>query len=144
MDANSIVTPGKLRKACAADIQAIVELVRQNLDRILPRSVEDIREMIDYFWVIEEGDRLVGCACLEVYSHKICEIRTLVVAADCYGKGYGSMLVDAAVAEAKRRKIPQILAITSSKEFFEKLNFTTCLNEKFALFWNGNKGAAAD
>jgi N-acetylglutamate synthase-like GNAT family acetyltransferase len=43
--------------------------------------------------------------------------------------------VEAAVAEARRRGIPQILVVTSNVEFFSRLNFQTCLNEKFALFY---------
>ena len=45
------------------------------------------------------------------------------------------MLTDAVVAEAQRRGIPQVLVVTSNREFFEKLNFGSCLNEKYALFW---------
>jgi hypothetical protein len=29
------------------------------------------------------------------------------------------------------------MVITSSREYFEKLNFGACLHEKYALFWNG-------
>jgi len=51
------------------------------------------------------------------------------------GRGYGAALTAAAVEEAERRGIPQVLVVTSNVEFFERLNFGPCLNEKYALFW---------
>ena len=61
----------------------------------------------------------------------------LAVRDDCRGKGYGAILVEAAVTEARRRNIRQVLVVTSNREFFERMNFGLCLNEKYALFWNG-------
>jgi amino-acid N-acetyltransferase len=72
-----------------------------------------------------------------VYSPKIAELRSLAVQDSSRGHGYGRRLVEAAVEEAERQKIRQILVVTSTREFFEGLNFGACLNEKYALFWNG-------
>ncbi len=126
-----------LRKATAADVPAIQQLISANLDKLLPRTDQELYELLESFWVIEQGDEVVGCCCLEVYSPKIAELRSLAVRDDCRGRGYGAMLVEAAVNEAKRRHIRQVLVVTSSREFFENLNFGQCLNEKYALFWNG-------
>jgi amino-acid N-acetyltransferase len=127
-----------LRKATPADVENIRRLIETNLDKLLPRSTEEIAELIEMFWVLEEEDgRLAGCCCLEVYSPKIAEIRSLAVSEDCRGKGYGEILVNAAIEEAQRRNVKQILVVSSTPEFFEKLNFGPCLNEKYALFWTG-------
>ena len=126
-----------LRTARDADIPAIIKLINANLDKLLPRAASEMKELLDTTWVIEENGKVVGSCCLEIYSHKIAELRTLAVDAACRGKGYGIALVKAATAEARRRKIPQVLTVSSAKEFFEKLNFGPCLNEKYALFWNG-------
>ena len=129
-----------IRRAGGDDAKAIVALITRNLDRLLPRSLDEIQAMLDVFWVAEVDGVIRGCVCLEVYSKKIAEIRSLVVDAEFRGKGLGQELVQAAVDEAQRRQIVEVLVVTSSPQFFEKLNFGSCLKEKYALFWNGTKG----
>lgn len=129
-----------VRLAREEDIPAIQHLINTNLDKLLPRKDEEIRELLPTFWVVDEEGEIVGCACLEIYSPKIAELRSLAVREDCRGKGYGAALVNTAVEVAKARNIPQILVVTSTPEFFEGLNFGPCLNEKYALFWNGTGG----
>ncbi|WKZ57351.1 MAG: GNAT family N-acetyltransferase [Bdellovibrionota bacterium] len=126
-----------LRKATPADIPGIIALVNQNLDKLLPRSAEEYLELIDLTWVVEEAGEIVGCATLEVYSPKIAEIRSVAVRHDRRHKGYGGQLVRAAADEAKRRKIHEVMVITSTPEFFQELGFGACLHEKYALFLGG-------
>ena len=54
------------------------------------------------------------------------------------------LLVEAAISEANRRGIPQILTITSALGFFERLGFGACLKEKYALFFRGTSGAKGE
>jgi N-acetylglutamate synthase-like GNAT family acetyltransferase len=131
------MTSGHLRLACESDIPGILELIALNPDTILARTESEIRELLPTSWVVVEGKRVVGCCVLEVYGPKICEVRSLAVSTDRRKSGYGRLLVEAAVAEAQRRNIREILAVTSAPEFFRKLNFGPSLNEKFALFWGG-------
>ena len=125
-----------VRRAAAVDVDAILAIVNANTDRLLARERGDIEPLLDSFWVAELDGRVVGCCCLEVYSQKIAELRSLAVLADARGRGLGASLTAAAVADAERRGIPQVLVVTSNREFFERLNFGPCLNEKYALFWN--------
>jgi amino-acid N-acetyltransferase len=124
-----------LRPATPDDIEAILRLISDHPRQLLPRQRDDVEQLIDTFWVIEERGELAGCCCLEIYSPKIAEVRSLAVREASRGRGYGARLVDTAVAEARRRGIPQILVVTSNVEFFGRLNFQTCLNEKYALFY---------
>ncbi|HRE48420.1 MAG TPA: GNAT family N-acetyltransferase [Aggregatilineales bacterium] len=126
---------GVLRNAHEGDIQAIQGLIKNNLDKLLPRTDEEIRELLSTWWVVEEAGVIVGCCCLEIYSPKIAELRTVAVREDCRGKGYGALLIKRATHEADQRKIPQVLVVTSSPEYFQALDFGQCLNEKYALFW---------
>ena len=128
---------GILRKAAHPDVDGILAVVDANLDKLLPRTREDVISLLDGFYVIDEDGLVVGCACLEVYSPKIAEIRSLAVLAEHRGHEYGSMLVKQCIADAQRLKIRQILVVTSTPEFFEKLDFGLCLNEKYAMFWSG-------
>jgi N-acetylglutamate synthase-like GNAT family acetyltransferase len=137
--------PGQVRKATLADMPGIQQLINANLDKLLPRPDDELRELIedDLWWVIDEAGEIVGCCCLEVYSRKIAELRSLAVSEDSRGHGYGKQLVQVAVAEADRRNIKQVLVVTSTLQFFEAAGFGACLNEKYALFWNGT-GRTAD
>ncbi len=129
-----------VRKATESDIVGIQALIRANSDKLLPRANEDIRELLPTWWVIEDEGQIVGTCCLEVYSPKIAEIRSLAVNESYRGKQYGAALVAVATEEAQRRKIPQVLVVTSTPEFFQNLNFGPCLNEKYVMFWNGTQG----
>ena len=124
-----------IRKAAPEDVDAILALVNTNTDRLLARDREEIVQLLDGFWVAEQDGELVGCCCLEIYSAKIAELRSLAVAPRHRGRGIGAALTGAAVDEAQRRGIPQVLVVTSNREFFERLNFGPVLNEKYALFW---------
>ena len=131
-----------LRAATAADVDGILTLIRDNADHLLVRSPAEVEQLIDSFWVIEEDGDIVGCCCLEVYSPKIAELRSLAVRADRRGRGYGAQLAQAAVDQARGLGIPQVLVVTSNRDFFERLNFGPCLDEKYALFWNAPEAAA--
>jgi N-acetylglutamate synthase-like GNAT family acetyltransferase len=124
-----------VRKAAAGDVDGILALVNSNTDRLLARDRDEIASLLDTFWVADDGGDIVGCCCLEVYSPKIAELRSLAVRPSHRGRGLGAALTTQAVEEAERRGIPQVLVVTSNREFFERLNFGPCLNEKYALFW---------
>jgi amino-acid N-acetyltransferase len=126
-----------IRKAERSDIARIQDLIKANPKTIVPRRSQEFDELLSTFWVAEKEQEIVGCVCLEVYSSKICEIRTLIVDSKYRHAGIGKSLMEAAVAEAKKRKVPQIMVITSDPNYFEKLNFGPDLNEKFALFYQG-------
>ena len=128
---------GVLRQATREDIPAIVELIKQNLDTLLPRSAAEIENLLHATWVIDEESEIVGVAMLEVYCTKLAEIRSVAVRKDRRGCGYGAQLVQRVVDEARKLNIPEILAVTSNLEFFKAANFGQCLNEKYAVFWNG-------
>ncbi len=128
-----------IRNATADDIPAIQTLINTNADKLLPRTDDEIRDLLETFWVAEENGEVVGCCCLEVYSKKIAEIRSVAIKEDVRSRGHGTMLVQRAVEEAKRRSIEQILVVTSSPKYFENLNFGPCLNEKYVLFYSGGK-----
>lgn len=125
------------QRATRQDIPGIEALIEKNPESILARKRDELEELIESFWVIRKDGKVVGCVCLEVYSQKIAELRTLAVDESCQGLGYGKLLVEAATGEAERRGIRQVITVTSIPKFFEQLDFGPCLNEKYALFWKG-------
>lgn len=135
--------PALVRRATLADADAIVAIVASHADQLLPRTLDEVGQLIEAMWVVEVDGEVAGCCCLEIYSPKIAEVRSLAVRAPYRGRGYGARLVEAAVGEARRRGIPQILVVTSNVGFFNRLSFRTCLNEKYALFWEAPPGDEA-
>ncbi|MCC6263967.1 MAG: GNAT family N-acetyltransferase [Bryobacterales bacterium] len=131
-----------IRSALPEDIPAILDLIHTHSDHLLERSREEVEALLPTFWVAELDGEVVGCCCLEVYSRKIAEVRSLVVKEGARRRGLGRGLVLEAVAEARRRQIAEILTVTAELEFFESVNFHTCLNEKYALFWSDGSSNA--
>ena len=68
-----------IRRATLDDVDAILAVVNTNTDRLLARDRDEIAQLLDAFWVAEVDGRVVGCCCLEVYSPKIAELRSLAV-----------------------------------------------------------------
>ncbi len=68
-----------IRRATLDDVDAILAVVNANTDRLLARDREEIAQLLDGFWVAEVEGQVVGCCCLETYSPKIAELRSLAV-----------------------------------------------------------------
>lgn len=136
------VSAVNIRPAELADVSAIHSclepFVKQG--KVLARAIPELTEMIDQYFVAELNGKIVGCVVLEVYSKKLCEIRSLAVCSEAQGLGVGKQLVRACVARAKEERILEVMAITSSDEFFQSCGFDYTLpGEKKALFLLPNR-----
>jgi amino-acid N-acetyltransferase len=126
-----------IRPAADKDIAAIASCIDLFVKegKVLPRALDELCEMIDQYIVAEHNDEIVGCVVLEIYSKKLCEIRSLAVSHKAQGMGIGKKLVQACVERARNEKILEVLAITSQEEFFQACGFDYTLpGEKKALF----------
>lgn len=114
-----------IRKASHADIPAIVTFITQFVadGTLLPRTFDEMEDLIDTFFVAEMNGEIVGCAALEVYNRKLAEIRSLAVAPQAQGQGLGKRLVAACVELAQERGIFEIMAISASDDFFRACGF---------------------
>lgn len=128
----------KLRKAANTiqDIRSIANLISKasKLNLILPRSVDEITEVIDSFFVIDIKGEIVGCCSLEVYNKKLAELRSLCVAPQWQGNNFGRILVEQCVKSAKERGVYEVLTITDKVNFFKKLKFKKSLNGQLPMF----------
>ena len=115
----------RARKARAADTEAIHALITHYAAQglLLPRTLEDVREHVERFLVLEENHRVVGCVALESYGADLAEIRSLAVAPGTQGHGLGARLLRFAVVMARRRRIARIFAVTHAPEFFARQGF---------------------
>lgn len=111
------------------DVPAIHRLITYHaeLKRMLFRSHADLYEHIrDFFVCVEdgaEGEEVVGCAALELVWRDLAEIKSLAVDETKRGRGIGTLLVRAAVDEARQLNLARVFALTRDRPFFEKQAF---------------------
>jgi len=97
--------------------------------------MDELEELIRHGYVAEANGELVGFAALEIYSTKLAEIRSLFVISSRQGQGIGRRLVQACVDLARDRNVLEVMAITSSEQFFRSCGFDFTLpGEKKAVF----------
>lgn len=128
-----------IRPAKKADAPAICKLVNHyaKKGKLLRRTTRDVQKNIRDFFVADMGGKIVGCAALDIYNRKMAEIRSLSVDEKHTSQGIGRLLVAACVERAKKRKILEVMAITSQEHFFQKSGFAFILpGERKALFVN--------
>jgi len=128
----------KVRRATDADLPAIEGFIEPFVDdgKLLPRTFDELSELLPNFFIAESNGQIVGCAALEVYSRKLAEIRSLAVSPAMQGKGVGKLLVEACIELAREKNVLEVMAITSSDGFFISCGFDFTLpGEKKALFY---------
>lgn len=103
--------------------------------KLLPRTLDELAELVETGFVAVSRESIIGFAALEIYSEKFSELRSLAVDPAHQGQGIGRRLVQACLDLAKRRNVFEVMAITSTDEFFRRCGFDFTLpGEKKALF----------
>ena len=126
-----------VRSATRDDVPALEELIETfvKANRLLPRTTDELNDLIAFGFVACSGDQLVGFAALEIYSSKLAEIRSLAIIPEMQGRGLGRQLVENCIELARSRNVLEVMAITSSDGFFQSCGFDFTLpGEKKALF----------
>lgn len=126
-----------VRQATLDDLPELILVVNHYVreNRLLPRTVNELQDLIPTGFVAVSETSIVGFAALEIYSQKLAEIRSLAVKETMQGRGVGSMLVNECVRLARSRNILEVMAVTSSDDFFLSCGFDFTLpGEKKALF----------
>jgi amino-acid N-acetyltransferase len=135
-------------KAQIHDAQAIHDLINLYAQRgdMLPRTMGEVYENLRDFFVVRaefepvaplsseasaartpadvagEG-KFLGCAALHIVWSDMAELKSLAVPEDVQSRGVGSLLVRAAVDEARRIGLERVFALTYRPAFFERLGF---------------------
>jgi len=114
------------RPARAEDIPRIEALIT---GEHLPAYGLD--EFLETFFVLAEGEHIVGCAGLEVYGEAAL-LRSVVIAPERRRRDEGRQLVEAALSEARRRGVARVYLFTMSADgFFGRLGFRKVEPEEF-------------
>jgi amino-acid N-acetyltransferase len=130
-------TTATIRPAVNEDLDALEALIAPFVaeGRLLPRTTDELIDLLPTGFVAELDGRIIGFATLEIYSRKFSEIRSLCVARDVQSHGIGGRLVTACVELARERRIFEIMVISSQEHFFLGCGFDFTLpGEKKALF----------
>ncbi len=114
-----------IRKARVPDVPEIQRLVNSFADKdaMLPRSLSTIYENVRDFVVIDGDDGIIGCCALHVTWEDLAEVKSLAVDQSAQGKGYGRLLMEACLSEAREMGVPKVFALTYVPEFFERAGF---------------------
>lgn len=122
-----------VREASAGDMKPIRSLIALYPDKLVQHHLPRLRE----FFVVEHAEtrKIVGCCALQVYSKRIAEIRSLSIHFSHQGKGLAYLLVRECIRKAKRKRILELLAITSEQtaRLFISQGFGTFRLERIAL-----------
>ena len=112
-------------KPTLSDIPQMQRLVEAEVRSgvILPRSDDEIATNIRSYITARDDDRIVGYVALHIHSPRLAEVRSLVVDESVRGRGVGKRLVELALDEGRALGVSEVLALTYSKEFFERLGF---------------------
>lgn len=120
-----ILTPKK------DDLQGLYLLIKRFSDEylLLPKSVDELSELLKDFKVIIEDGELIACAMLDQFTDTLAEVRTLAVAKEHQGKGLGKLLVNDCETKAKELGVKKVFALTYEDKFFHQLGYTTVQKE---------------
>jgi len=131
----AILRSMNVRNARIADAKAISSLVNYYAehDRMLFRSLAEVYEGLQTFFVAEWDQKVVGCCSLEVIWSDLAEIKSLAVGPEERGKGIGRALVAAAVEQARELGLPRVFALTLEPRFFEAVGFTVIGKEDLPM-----------
>ncbi len=101
-------------------------LINQFAERgeMLSRALHELYEDLRDFFVVEEDGEIVGCAAIHLNWANLAEVKSVAVAAQCQRKGYGRLLVQACIDEARVLGVASLYCLTYRPEFFRALGFT--------------------
>jgi len=114
-----------VRRARPSDSQHILRLLQPYVLRgeLLPRTLSEVSRTIDTWVVAQEGDTILGCGSLVVYTSDLSEVRSLAVAADRRGQGIGQAIMDKLVDVARQQGVRRLFALTRAVPFFLQAGF---------------------
>ena len=118
-----------VRPARLADAERIFALINLNRDQLVPRSMGNIVESIDRFFLAEAEGEMVGCAAYQIHPEignaeaASVEIVSVAVKSMFRRRGIGKALVEAVKARVAAFRPRELVVLTFAPEFFGSLGF---------------------
>jgi amino-acid N-acetyltransferase len=107
------------------DVKAMHQLLNSFADKreLLPRSISEIYENLQQFYVAENKKKIIGTCALYVTWDNLAEVKALAVEEKYQGQGLGRRLLDAVTQVAKELHIRRLFTLTIRTGFFEHFGF---------------------
>jgi amino-acid N-acetyltransferase len=115
-----------IRKAAIKDVPQIFKLVNQMArvkNNLLPRSMSELYEHVRDFFVVADGDKIIGCCSLHIFWADLAEVRSLAVDMDYQGQGWGEKLMEVIIEDGRQLNLTRLFVLTTIPVFFEKFAF---------------------
>ncbi len=121
------------RNATVEDVEPLYLMIEEYAQRgiMLPRSRQALTRQIDQFVIAELDGKFIGCGSLFRLGADLVEVRSIGLRDEGKGKGVGSMILEKLTEEARRQKIPKIMALTYAVDFFLRNGFSVVEKEIF-------------
>jgi len=121
-----------IRKAKVTDVEEIQKLVNYYAERkeMLPRSLNELYENIQDFFVYEKNGRIIACASLQVVWEDLAEIKSLAVGHEYQKQGIGTKLIKKCLKQAKSLGVKKVFLLTFKPQYFKKFGFKELPREK--------------
>ena len=119
----------QIRGATLADAERIYAMIDLNRDQLVPRSLGNVVEMVDRFFVAEAEGEMVGIATYQIHPEfgdaraATVEVQSLAVKRMFRRRGIGKALVEAVVDRVAGFGCGEVVALTFAPEFFGALGF---------------------
>ena len=117
------------RPATLSDAEKIFALINLNRDQLVPRSLGNIVESIDRFFIAETEGEMAGCAAYQIHPEignaeaAAVEVVSVAVKSIFRRRGIGRALVEAVIEKAKAFNPREVVVLTFAPEFFSSLGF---------------------
>jgi amino-acid N-acetyltransferase len=115
----------RVERATVRDAEGIHRLVNfwAAQGEMLPRTLGETYGNLRDFFVVREGDRIVGCVALHIMWADLAEVRSLAVAEDRQSSGHGGALVRTCIEEGAALGLSRLFLLTYRPGFFERVGF---------------------
>jgi len=119
-----------VRSARLSDAERIFALIHLNRDLLVPRSMGNIVECIDRFFVAEADGEMCGCASYQIHPEigapeaATVEIQSVAVKTAFRRRGIGRALVETVAERVVAFSPKEVLVLTFAPEFFKSLGFS--------------------
>lgn len=116
----------RVRKARLPDAPALLSLINGYAAQqiMLPRTEFEMAENIRDFTVAFQGETLIGCGALHIYTASSAEIRSLAVDPRRKKHGAGRAIMETLESEARLYGLESLFAFTYVPDFFRKLGYS--------------------
>lgn len=107
------------------DVPKVHQLISYFADQneMLHRPLSELYENLRDYYVIREGNEVIGCSALHVVWSDLAEIKAVAVREDHQSQGLGKQLIHHCMEEAKALGLSSVFVLVMKTTYYEQLGF---------------------